>query len=70
MSRDSNQPLVVRDIAILTSDSRQQYREKTARNQVALDGVGIERHGGSVVAASEGLGKGSEFTVRLPLIAR
>lgn len=166
MSRDSNQPLVVRDTAILATDSRQQYREKIARitldsmvqfvglldargtvleiNQVALDGVGItladvegkpfwttfwwqvsneinqgirdsirdsgigvapdalprifdlfvqkgqaldrshgglgigltvvrtliERHGGSVAAASEGLGKGSEFTIRLPLIAR
>jgi PAS domain S-box-containing protein len=27
----------------------------------------VEMHGGSVSAASEGLGKGSEFTVRLPL---
>jgi signal transduction histidine kinase len=28
----------------------------------------VERHGGSVNAASAGAGKGSEFTIRLPLI--
>ncbi len=30
----------------------------------------VEMHGGSVEAASEGIGKGSEFTVRLPLQPR
>jgi PAS domain S-box-containing protein len=28
----------------------------------------VEMHGGSVIARSEGLGRGSEFTVRLPLL--
>ena len=27
----------------------------------------VERHGGTISAASAGLGRGSEFTVRLPL---
>jgi PAS domain S-box-containing protein len=44
---------------------------------LAMDGLGIglslvrtlvQRHGGSVQAFSEGLGKGSRFTVRLPLV--
>ncbi|HVI26407.1 MAG TPA: PAS domain S-box protein [Xanthomonadaceae bacterium] len=30
----------------------------------------VEQHGGSVEAHSDGLGKGSEFVVRLPLLAR
>jgi PAS domain S-box-containing protein len=30
----------------------------------------VEMHGGSVAAASDGPGQGSEFTVRLPLLAR
>jgi signal transduction histidine kinase/ActR/RegA family two-component response regulator len=28
----------------------------------------VEMHGGSAIASSEGIGKGSEFTVRLPLV--
>ena len=30
----------------------------------------VEMHGGTVEARSEGLGKGSEFVVRLPLLGR
>jgi PAS domain S-box-containing protein len=30
----------------------------------------VERHGGSIAAASEGAGRGSEITIRLPLLAR
>ena len=30
----------------------------------------VERHGGSVTAASDGIGHGSQFTVRLPAFAR
>ncbi len=45
-------------------------------NSRSSDGVGVgltlvrslvEKHGGSVETKSEGLGKGSEFIVRLPL---
>ncbi|HEX9942821.1 MAG TPA: ATP-binding protein, partial [Thermoanaerobaculia bacterium] len=46
-----------------------------ARSQGGL-GIGltlaralVERHGGAIAAASEGPGRGSEFTVRLPLLA-
>lgn len=50
-----------------------QERQAIDRSQGGL-GLGlaivrnlIERHGGSVLARSEGLGHGSEFVVRLPL---
>jgi PAS domain S-box-containing protein len=52
-----------------------QINESDRRNQGGL-GIGltlvrslVQLHGGSVTAFSEGLGKGSEFTVRLPLAA-
>jgi len=48
--------------------------DRSPRRAVAGLGVGlalvrnlVESHGGSVTAASDGLGKGSEFTVRLPV---
>jgi CheY-like chemotaxis protein len=37
---------------------------------LALVGILVEMHGGSVQARSAGLGKGSEFIVRLPALAR
>ena len=53
-----------------------QERQALDRSQGGL-GIGltivrnlIERHGGSVSARSDGLGKGSEFTVRLPAAGR
>jgi CheY-like chemotaxis protein len=52
-----------------------QVEEAGTRSQGGL-GIGlamvhklVEMHGGSVEAHSEGLGKGSEFVVRLPLVA-
>jgi signal transduction histidine kinase len=48
--------------------------DRSSRRAVAGLGIGlalvrnlVESHGGSVAAASDGLGKGSEFTVRLPI---
>ena len=55
-------------------DMFSQVRSPEAR---ATEGLGIglslartlvQRHGGSILAFSEGLGKGSRFTVRLPLV--
>ena len=53
-----------------------QERQALDRSQGGL-GIGltivrnlIERHGGSVSARSDGVGKGSEFTVRLPAVGR
>jgi len=53
-----------------------QGRQEIDRSQGGL-GLGltivrnlIERHGGSVMARSEGLGRGSEFVVRLPRVAQ
>ena len=50
-----------------------QADEAAARSRSGL-GIGLalvrmlaELHGGSVIAASAGLGQGSEFTVRLPM---
>jgi two-component system CheB/CheR fusion protein len=49
--------------------------EPTSRNQIGGLGLGlalvqrlVELHGGSVEARSEGLGRGAEFVVRLPLV--
>lgn len=53
-----------------------QGKQTAARSEGGL-GIGltlvkriVELHGGDVVAASDGPGKGSEFTVRLPMVAR
>jgi PAS domain S-box-containing protein len=54
------------------------FSQVRSHQALAMDGLGIglslvrtlvQRHGGSVRAFSEGLGKGSRFTVRLPIVA-
>jgi PAS domain S-box-containing protein len=54
------------------------FSQVRSHEALAMDGLGIglslvrtlvQRHGGSVRAFSEGLGKGSRFTVRLPMVA-
>ena len=54
------------------------FSQVRSHEALAMDGLGIglslvrtlvQRHGGSVRAFSEGLGKGSRFTVRLPIVA-
>ena len=53
------------------------FSQVRSHEALAMDGLGIglslvrtlvQRHGGSVQAFSEGLGKGSRFTVRLPIV--
>jgi CheY-like chemotaxis protein len=53
------------------------FSQVRSHEVLAMEGLGIglslvrtlvQRHGGSVQAFSEGLGKGSRFTVRLPLV--
>lgn len=53
------------------------FSQVRSHEALAMDGLGIglslvrtlvQRHGGSVLVFSEGLGKGSRFTVRLPLV--
>jgi PAS domain S-box-containing protein len=53
------------------------FSQVRSHEALAMEGLGIglslvrtlvQRHGGSVQAFSEGLGKGSRFTVRLPLV--
>ena len=53
------------------------YSQVRSHEALAMDGLGIglslvrtlvQRHGGSVLVFSEGLGKGSRFTVRLPIV--
>jgi PAS domain S-box-containing protein len=53
------------------------FSQLRSHEALAMDGLGIglslvrtlvQRHGGSVLVFSEGLGKGSRFTVRLPIV--
>jgi PAS domain S-box-containing protein len=53
------------------------FSQVRSHEALAMDGLGIglslvrtlvQRHGGSVLVFSEGLGKGSRFTVRLPIV--
>ncbi|HEX3569471.1 MAG TPA: response regulator [Acidobacteriaceae bacterium] len=53
------------------------FSQVRTHEALAMDGLGIglslvrtlvQRHGGSVLVFSEGLGKGSRFTVRLPIV--
>jgi CheY-like chemotaxis protein len=53
------------------------FSQVRSNEALAVDGLGIglslvrtlvQRHGGSVLVFSEGLGKGSRFTVRLPIV--
>ena len=76
--------LTVRDTGIgITPDVLPRIFDLFVQERQALDrsqgglGIGltivrslIERHGGSVSARSDGPGKGSEFIVRLPAVAR
>jgi PAS domain S-box-containing protein len=62
------------DILPSIFDTFTQVNRKLERSQSGL-GIGlsivktlVEMHGGSVEATSEGLGKGSEFIVRLPIV--
>ena len=51
----------------LAAGDPEAYRRIQARYFERMRRI-VERHGGTVEAASEGPGKGSEFTVRLPLL--
>ncbi len=48
--------------------ARSEWRHGS-RPHVAMRGL-VEKHGGTMTAASEGEGLGSEFEVRLPLAVR
>lgn len=84
VSRDDSQALVrVRDngsgmLSDLVPHVFELFRQGTRTLDRAQGGLGlgltlvkqlVEMHGGSVEASSEGPGRGSEFVVRLPLIA-
>jgi signal transduction histidine kinase/CheY-like chemotaxis protein len=56
----------------------ERFRQQDASSRRSQGGLGLglaivrnlmELHGGSVMASSEGLGKGSAFTIRLPILA-